>query len=131
MFDDVANTIALSVTFSGLSSAATLFHIHVGPPGVSGPVIVNFVPFTPSATSGTITGGPLAFPTANIADLFAGNTYFNIHSSTFPGGEIRGALVPIPEPGTLTSTGFGVAILLVRAWKRRPNGARARSQSPD
>jgi len=75
------------------------------------------------APCATITGGPLAFPTANIPDLFEGNTYFDIHDINFPSGEIRGVLVPIPEPGTLISTGFGAAIMLVRTRKRRPSGA--------
>ena len=39
------------------------------------------------------------------ADLFsamdAGKTYFNIHTTAFPGGEIRGFLHAVPEPGTL------------------------------
>ena len=29
-----------------------------------------------------------------------GKAYLNIHTSMFPGGEIRGFLVPVPEPGT-------------------------------
>jgi hypothetical protein len=32
------------------------------------------------------------------AQLLGGNWYLNIHSSTFPGGEIRGQLLAIPEP---------------------------------
>jgi hypothetical protein len=120
-FDSVTDMISLSVFFAGLSAPATASHIHLGGPGVPGPVIVSFVPFTPSATSGSIVGGPLAFPTADIPDLLAGNTYFNIHDAMFPGGEIRGQLtpVPVPEPSTLTLAGLGGVGIAVRAWKKR------------
>ena len=32
--------------------------------------------------------------------VLAGNTYINIHSSGFPGGEIRGHFNVVPEPGS-------------------------------
>jgi len=35
------------------------------------------------------------------ADLPGGNSYFNLHTATFPGGEIRGQLVLVPETSTL------------------------------
>ena len=57
------------------------------------------------------------------AGLAAGTTYFNIHTQMFPGGEIRGFLVPaaIPEPSTvgLISAGL-VGILVLRG--RLKNG---------
>jgi hypothetical protein len=47
------------------------------------------------------------------AALFAGieneETYLNVHSVNFPGGEIRGFLIPVPEPITLSLFGAGVA----------------------
>jgi hypothetical protein len=45
-------------------------------------------------------------------------TYLNIHTSVVPGGEIRGFLAAIPEPGTwvLTIAGFG---LIGAALRRR------------
>jgi hypothetical protein len=113
-FDSVADTISVSVFFAGLAAPATASHIHDGAAGVPGPVIVSFTPFTPAATSGSIVGGPLAFPVADIPDLLAGNTYFNIHDSVFPGGEIRGQLIPavVPEPGTLLLLSGGIAGLV-------------------
>ncbi len=110
-FDDAADTISLSVFFAGLSAPATASHIHLGAPGIAGPVLVSFVPFTPAATAGSIVGGPLAFPAGDIPSLLAGDTYFNIHDGAFPEGEIRGQLVPVvvPEPTTL----FAGALLLL------------------
>jgi hypothetical protein len=51
-----------------------------------------------------------------LAGLLAGNTYFNIHTSTFPGGEIRANLAPTPEPGTFLLVALAASGL---ALKRR------------
>jgi hypothetical protein len=126
-FDSTANTIDLSVFFVGLSAPATASHIHVGAMGgPPGPVIVSFVPYTPAATGGSIVGVGLAFPVANIPDLMAGNTYFNIHDSVYPGGEIRGQLIPVvvPEPSTLALAGLGLAAAGGIAFKRRQSCSR-------
>ena len=57
---------------------------------------------------------------ALLAGLAADEAYFNIHSSVFPGGEIRGVLhaqqQTIPEPGTIALLGIGLAGL---GWRRR------------
>ncbi|HVP30390.1 MAG TPA: CHRD domain-containing protein [Myxococcota bacterium] len=125
-FDSVADTISVSVFFAGLAAPATAWHIHIGAPGVPGPVIVSITPFTPASTSGSIVGGPLAFPVADITDLLAGNTYFNIHDAVFPGGEIRGQLIPavVPEPGTLSL--LGLATLGLAVARRRSVSAESR-----
>ena len=49
----------------------------------------------------------------------AGKTYWNIHSSTVGGGEIRGFLVPVPEPGALAFAGLAAAGLVVGVWGRK------------
>jgi len=38
---------------------------------------------------------------AQVPNILAGRSYINFHTSQFPGGEIRGTLVEVPEPSTL------------------------------
>jgi Asp-tRNA(Asn)/Glu-tRNA(Gln) amidotransferase A subunit family amidase len=82
----------------------TAAHIHVAPAGVNGPVVVPL--FSGNATGlvdgvlaeGTITADDLAGPLAGmtmddlVAEIDSGNTYVNVHTSAFPGGEIRGQI---------------------------------------
>ncbi len=64
--------------------AATASHIHGAPAGSNGGVLLNIgPPASPMIGSGTM------FP-GDVAALLAGNTYVNVHSGAFPGGEIRG-----------------------------------------
>jgi hypothetical protein len=81
--------VSVECRYRNLSSNVTGAHIHEnGPVGVNGPIRFDFS-FT-GGTTGTI--GPLTFSTtpAQVADLRANKWYVNIHTSNFPGGEIRG-----------------------------------------
>lgn len=53
---------------------------------------------------------------ALVAGLDAGHAYLNLHTSAFGGGEIRGLLTPVPEPGTygLMLGGLGLVGWLAR-----------------
>ncbi|MGI4951985.1 MAG: CHRD domain-containing protein [Janthinobacterium lividum] len=74
--------------YKNLTGPATAAHFH-GPaaPGANAPVVI---PST--VTPATIRGGATLTP-AQLADLQAGKYYYNIHTATNPGGEIRGQLV--------------------------------------
>ena len=61
-----------------------------------------------NATYVTANGGTTgSAEAALIAGSVAGKAYWNLHSSTFPGGEIRGFLTP--EPGTFALMGGALA----------------------
>ena len=88
----------------------TMFHIHVGPPGVNGPVVFGFI--SPNSdTDNELTlfanglGGTISSGwdldeglDDSLDDLFNGNLYFNVHTVANPGGEIRGQINVIPIP---------------------------------
>ncbi len=58
-----------------------------------------------TASGGTVSG---AF-SALTGGLDTSKAYFNIHTSTFAGGEIRGFLHPVPEPETYALMLLGLA----------------------
>ena len=55
---------------------------------------------TPSAAFNALLGG-----------VAAGQAYFNVHSTSFPAGEIRGFLQPVPEPATYALMLGGLALV--------------------
>lgn len=110
-FNPTTNFFTLNYVFMGLVAPQIDAHIHVAPPGVPGPVIIPLPLGSPVSFSTTLTE-------AQEAQLLAGLMYVNIHSSAFPGGEIRGQLQAVPEPGTygLIAAGLLVGVAL---WRRR------------
>jgi hypothetical protein len=88
ILNEAAMTISFTITFNNLSSAQTLSHIHSPAPiGTNTGVSVNFG--TVGGTSGVISGTASVTATI-ISHLRSGQAYVNIHTSNFPGGEIRG-----------------------------------------
>jgi hypothetical protein len=105
----IRDTITFSLTFSGLSSPLTVSHLHFAPSKVAGGVMIFLCgggnqPACPAATSGTITGtitaanvtGPsgqgitVGDLTSALEAVRSESSYANMHTTMFPGGEIRG-----------------------------------------
>ena len=104
--DTVAREFVVTLRIFNVPTTTTAGHIHVGAKGIAGPVVIDFpgiagrlgdfvtafrvgeASFRPNPAIGINTIDDVIQAVAN------GNAYVNIHSTTNPGGEIRGQLVP-------------------------------------
>jgi len=104
-FDTVTKMLSVSVTFAGLSSAQTNAHIH-GPanPGVNAGAIFPL----PLGSPINAVVGPLS--AVQEGYLTGGLFYINVHTTNFPGGEIRGQIIDCPVPVEHASWGAVKAI---------------------
>lgn len=103
---DVANReVVVTLNVFNAPTPTTAGHIHVGPAGIAGPVILNF----PSGLVARTGDFSMSFRLSErdfvarpaqgintmddaIQAIVLGNGYVNIHTSQNPGGEIRGQL---------------------------------------
>jgi len=84
-----ASTRQMIATVTTRGITGTEAHIHQGPPGVAGPIIIPLAETTPG--SGVWTA-QATLTEDQYNNLKAGNLYFNVHSAAFPEGEIRGQI---------------------------------------
>lgn len=145
-FDDVAQTMQVMVNFSGLLGTVTASHIHAatavpntGTAGVATQT-PTFTGFPSGVMSGTYdhtfdltlnstfngsyvtaNGGTAAGASAALeAAMLAEKTYLNVHTTSFPGGEIRGFLQRVPDTSStliLLSAALG-GIACFEKWRK-------------
>ncbi|MDN3920708.1 CHRD domain-containing protein [Roseateles violae] len=148
-YDDHGTASLLDDTYSfseavfGLSGPATGYHIHAAASSTeTGPVRINFastpgylvtvsgnnvlvgaanlpapaIPATPSSSSNA------GYPAMSfLAVLQNGLAYVNVHTASYPGGEVRGQLLQVsavPEPGTSALLLAGAGVIGMAARRR-------------
>jgi hypothetical protein len=136
-YDPTLHTLLVDAGFSGLLGTTTASHIHcctttplTGTAGVATqtptfpgfPLGVTAGTYKPSAFDLTLasswnaafitaSGGTAAGAEARLAAaLQSGTSYFNIHTSQFGGGEIRGFLQPATAPEPISASLFGLGL---------------------
>ena len=144
--DTALHSMHVMVDFWDLLGTTTASHIHAATavPGVGTAGVATQTPFftgfpigvhsgtydhifdtslagswNPSYLTGAGGGSALGAEAALAAALAEGRAYLNVHSTSYPGGEIRGFLQPVPEPGSLGLLAVGLAGLLGAGWRRR------------
>jgi hypothetical protein len=86
--------LAVTGTFEGLKSPATIAQLHKGPVrGVRGPNVLDLTVAKTDATSGTLSGS-FDLTAIQIADLEKGRLYVQLHSEKAPDGNLWGWLLP-------------------------------------
>jgi len=140
--DNMAKTLQVDVSFTGLTTNNTAAHIHcctTSPSTLGAGVAIDFAGFPTGATSGsyshlfnlslTSTYGA-GFLSANggtadgaFAALMSGlngsRAYVNIHTPTVPSGELTGFTTAVPEPASVGLMALGVSTLLLAKRRRR------------
>jgi CHRD domain len=117
--DTTTKLMTFEVTTSGIVSP-TLAHIHGpnGPPGVNQGVIINFATAASQIPNGRAKG-TIDLTTLSQANYDAlintpQNLYVNVHSSAFPGGEVRGQLTTAKEVDIPVAGAVGTFLTDVR-----------------
>jgi hypothetical protein len=127
----IGTSIFVNITYSGLGSGLADGHIHCcAAPTSNAGVAIGFGGLPLGSTSGSIkrlidltqassfraayitaSGGTVDLARARLySELDLGRVYYNLHTTSFPGGEIRGNLAAVPEPASwaMLVVGFGL-----------------------
>jgi CHRD domain len=144
-YDDVTHMMSVRAYFSGLTGNTTVAHIHCcvavpnGNVGVASttPTFPGFPAgvtagsysrifdltlassFNPAFVTASIGGTVAAAEARLLAGLLNGGAYFNIHTTQFAGGEIRGFIYETPIPGALLLFSTGLSLLGLLGWRRK------------
>jgi hypothetical protein len=112
-FDTGTNLLSWNISWSGLTGPATLAHFH-GPalPHQNAGVQVGISTISPSIGNANISA-------AQATDLLNDLWYINIHTASFPAGEIRGQVTVVPEPASLLLAAGGLGVLAALRRRRR------------
>lgn len=126
LLDTQTGDFTLDYSYSGLSSPVTMAHFHQAPVGTNGGVVFwlasmgapNNLPTTlldPALPIGATDGagsGVGIFSQDLIGHALNGTLYINIHTESFPAGELRGQVVP--TPGAIALLGLGSCLSVAR-----------------
>jgi hypothetical protein len=88
-FDPATATVRIFTYYENLSGPPTAAHLHLGPAGANGGVIIPLAPAGPGELVATA-----GLTAAQATALATSGTYLNVHTAANPGGEIRGQIVP-------------------------------------
>lgn len=123
VLNEAETQITVNLSFSQLSTNATAAHIHSpDPPGANAPILFSLAGVAAAPDDSSTPNQTFAVTSDQVADLRAGQMYFNVHSTGFPGGEIRGQIVAqtlnaslsgsqeVP-PNASSATGLGTVLV--------------------
>ncbi len=107
--DGAETQLTFALFYSSLEGGTVVgAHIHLGQPGITGGIVIHFCgtggkpacPASPATVSGIVTSIDVVAATPQgiapgefaevVRALRKGDAYVNVHTSTYPGGEIRG-----------------------------------------
>lgn len=138
--NDTQDALSMTLVVDGMGvDEMTGGHIHIGEAGVNGPIGFGFQ--GPVGPDNDLNGDTILSGDENgffmstvwdglegngttladqLANLFSGGLYFNLHSAEFPAGELRGQIlpavsqVPLPAGAVLMLSGLGALALRAR-----------------